>query len=141
MNGAEIDLYRKWASVICHPSTGLRQLTIMKRDPPSRMPSHAFGILLFLFCPCSLSFSFTASCLGRNGGSRRTDRVGAWCSCPTPKRAAPTASGAPPTMSRLPRRAPPCQLPTVPPLPALPLLFQAAAAASSTDAVTFPNGL
>jgi hypothetical protein len=76
MNGAEIDHYGKWASVICHLSTGLCQLAIMIRDPPSRMSSDAFGILLFLFCPCSLSFSFTASCLGQNGGSQRTDRAG-----------------------------------------------------------------
>jgi hypothetical protein len=100
----ELDHHRKWASVICHPTTGLRRVTIMKRDPSAKMPSDDFRMLLFLFCPCSFSFSFTDLLWDGTEGGKRIERGAvflSWASS-TPQR---ESRRAPSTASRPPRCA------------------------------------
>jgi hypothetical protein len=108
----ELDHHRKWASVICHPATRLRQVTTVKRDPSAKMPSDDFRMLLFLFCPCSFSFSFTDLLWDGTEGGKRIERGAvflSWASS-TPQR---ESRRAPSTASRPPRRAPPISSPTV----------------------------
>ena len=111
----EFDHYENWASVICHPATGLRQIAITKPDTSARMPSESFATLFFLFCPCPFPLSVCPRCSNRqNGGAQK--RIGGCCFAEhrarraPPRRAAPIHGEPPTTTSSThphPRRAHP----------------------------------